>query len=40
MVDFFSWSLKNGQKMASELGFVPLPPNVVKMVEAEMRTIK
>ncbi len=40
VVDFFSWSLKNGQKMASALGFVPLPPNVVKMVEAEMRKIR
>jgi phosphate transport system substrate-binding protein len=40
VVDFFTWSLNNGQKMAEELGFVPLPPSVVKMVEAEMRNIK
>lgn len=40
VVDFFTWSLGNGQKMAEELGFVPLPPNVVKMVEAEMKNIK
>src|SRR5512139_3766260 len=40
VVDFFTWSLKNGQKMAEELGFVPLPANVVKMVEAEMTNIK
>jgi phosphate transport system substrate-binding protein len=40
VVDFFTWSLNNGQKMAEELGFVPLPPNVVKMVEAEMKNIK
>ncbi len=40
VVDFFTWSLTNGQKMAEELGFVPLPSNVVKMVEAEMKTIK
>mgnify|MGYP001044124183 FL=1 len=39
-MDFFTWSLNNGQKMAEELGFVPLPPNVVKMVEAEMKNIK
>jgi phosphate transport system substrate-binding protein len=39
VVDFFSWSLNNGQKMAEELGFVALPPNVVKMVEAEMKNI-
>lgn len=40
VVDFFTWSLNNGQKMAAELGFVALPPNVVKMVEAEMKNIK
>jgi phosphate transport system substrate-binding protein len=40
VVEFFSWSLNNGQKMAEELGFVPLPPSVVKMVEAEMKKIK
>ncbi len=40
VVDFYTWSLNNGQKMAAELGFVPLPPKVVKMVEAEMKSIK
>lgn len=40
VVDFFDWSLKNGQKMAEDLGFVALPPAVVKMVEAEMKNIK
>jgi phosphate transport system substrate-binding protein len=40
VVDFFTWSLNNGQKMAEELGFVTLPPNVVRMVEAEMKNIK
>ncbi len=40
VVDFFTWSLNNGQKKAEELGFVPLPANVVKMVEAEMKNIK
>ena len=40
VVDFFTWSLNNGQKMAADLGFVALPPNVVKMVEAEMKNIK
>ncbi len=38
--DFFTWSLNNGQKMAEDLGFVALPPNVVKMVEAEMKNLK
>ena len=40
VVEFFTWSLNNGQKMAEELGFVALPPAVVKMVEAEMKNIK
>jgi phosphate transport system substrate-binding protein len=40
VVDFFTWSLNNGQKMAEELGFVALPSSVVKMVEAEMKNIK
>jgi phosphate transport system substrate-binding protein len=40
VVDFFTWSLNNGQKMAEELGFVALPVKVVKMVEAEMKDIK
>ncbi|MEW6119655.1 MAG: phosphate ABC transporter substrate-binding protein PstS [Pseudomonadota bacterium] len=40
VVDFFTWSLNNGQKMAEDLGFVALPGNVVKMVEAEMKNIK
>ena len=39
VVDFFTWSLNNGQKMAEELGFVALPANVVKMVEAEMKNV-
>lgn len=40
VVDFVAWSLNNGQKMAEDLGFVALPANVVKMVEAEMKNIK
>lgn len=40
VVDFFTWSLNNGQKMAEDLGFVPLPKSVVGMVEAEMKNIK
>ncbi|MGK2952816.1 MAG: phosphate ABC transporter substrate-binding protein PstS [Thiobacillus sp.] len=40
VIDFFTWSLNNGQGMAADLGFVALPPNVAKMVEAEMKRIK
>jgi phosphate transport system substrate-binding protein len=40
VVDFFTWSLNHGQKDATELSYVALPPSVVKMVEAEMKNIK
>lgn len=40
VVDFFTWSLNNGQKEAAELGYVALPSSVVKMVEEEMKNIK
>ena len=40
VVDFFTWSLNNGQKLAADLGFVALPANVAKMVEAEMKKIR
>lgn len=40
VVDFIVWSLNNGQKMAEDVGFVALPANVVKMVEAEMKNIR
>lgn len=38
--DFFTWSLNHGQKMAEDLGYVALPPNVVKLVEARMQEMK
>jgi phosphate transport system substrate-binding protein len=38
--DFYTWSLKNGQKMAEDLGFVALPSSVVKLVEARMNEMK
>lgn len=31
---FFDWSFRNGQKMAEELDYVPLPANVVEMITA------
>jgi phosphate transport system substrate-binding protein len=40
VVDFFTWSLNNGQKLAADLGFVALPANVAKMVETEMKKIR
>ena len=37
---FFKWSLENGQKMATELDYVPLPANVVKQIEASWSQIR
>jgi phosphate transport system substrate-binding protein len=37
VMKFFDWALKNGQKMASELDYVPLPDNVVKLINAAWR---
>jgi phosphate transport system substrate-binding protein len=31
MVDFMRWALGDGQQFASQLGYAPLPPAVVKM---------
>ena len=33
VLSFFDWSYHNGQKMADELDYVPMPDNVVKLVE-------
>ena len=30
---FFAWAYKNGDKMADELDYVPMPENIVKDVE-------
>ena len=32
--DFFKWALENGQPQANELHYVPLPPELVKQIEA------
>jgi phosphate transport system substrate-binding protein len=34
MLKFFDWCFKNGGKMAEELDYVPVPDNVVKLVES------
>jgi phosphate transport system substrate-binding protein len=33
VLKFFDWALKNGQKMAEELDYVPLPPPLVAQIE-------
>ncbi len=39
-LNFFKWALNNGQAMAVELDYVPLPPETVKLVEAAWSDIK
>jgi phosphate transport system substrate-binding protein len=40
MVDFVKWALTDGQKYCAELGYAPLPVNVVKMEMAVLGKIK
>jgi len=40
LVDFLTWSLHSGQKLAAPLGYAPLPENVAKMVEKTIKEIK
>ena len=34
VLDFFAWCYENGQKMAEELDYVPMPESVIKLVQA------
>jgi phosphate transport system substrate-binding protein len=40
MVDFMKWALANGQKYATELGYAPLPAEVVKMELAALAKVR
>jgi phosphate transport system substrate-binding protein len=40
MTEFVKWALTDGQKYCAELGYAPLPPNVVKMEMAALAKIK
>jgi phosphate transport system substrate-binding protein len=40
MVEFMKWALTDGQKMATTLGYAPLPAEVVKLELAALATIK
>jgi phosphate transport system substrate-binding protein len=33
MLAFFRWALENGRDLASSLGYLPLPPQLVQQVE-------
>ena len=40
VLKFFDWAYKNGDKLASELDYVPLPDNVVGLIHEEWKSIK
>ena len=40
MNDFVRWALQDGQTFATELGYAPLPPNVVSQAVAALQRIK
>ena len=40
VIKFFKWAFKNGDKMAEDLDYVPLPDNVVALVQKEISRIK
>jgi phosphate transport system substrate-binding protein len=40
MVEFMKWALTDGQKFATDLGYAPLPAEVVKLELAALATIK
>ena len=40
MVDFMKWALTDGQVFATELGYAPLPKNVVELESAALQKIK
>jgi phosphate transport system substrate-binding protein len=40
MVDFLKWALADGQKFAADLGYAPLPPEVVKLELTALAKVK
>jgi len=40
MVDFTKWALTEGQKYAKDLGYAPLPANVVQLELEALKRIK
>lgn len=40
MVEFMRWALTEGQPLAAELGYAPLPPNVVALEQAALASIR
>ena len=40
VLKFFDWAYKNGDKLASDLDYVPLPDNVVALIHEEWKSVK
>jgi phosphate transport system substrate-binding protein len=40
VINFFDWAYLNGGSLADDLGYVPMPENVVKLVEQSWQQIK
>jgi phosphate transport system substrate-binding protein len=38
VLKFFDWAFRNGQKMAEELDYVPLPPALVALIEESWKS--
>src|SRR5690606_6315888 len=38
VLEFFDWAFKNGQQMASELDYVPMPESVVKQIAEKWKS--
>jgi phosphate transport system substrate-binding protein len=38
VLKFFEWSFQNGDQMASELDYVPMPDDVVKLIQTEWKS--
>jgi ABC-type phosphate transport system substrate-binding protein len=39
LTDFFSWTIKDGQKLAPNLAYVPLPDQVVKIDQDRIKSL-
>jgi hypothetical protein len=40
MVEFMRWALTEGQKLAPDLGYAPLPPDIIKLEMTALGTVK
>ena len=40
VLDFFAWAYQNGDQMAEELDYVPMPDKVVGLIEKTWKQVK